>query len=170
MFRRSCLKLRPSWKQGSSHGPKDGQEKTPHQETLWPSKPMRYSGCAWRTNCCGIFCAPQEGSETKGKIRSNLPAPVMCDSLAYPEAAAILQPRAHPVKDWRGAAGAAPLRLILNISYQGSFLYCPHNAGLFKARRGNLICRFAGINHISHLYTGPYSRPHIPARTLRRRC
>ena len=22
----------------------------------------------WRTNCCGIFCGPQEGSEGKGKI------------------------------------------------------------------------------------------------------
>ncbi|MFR5589521.1 MAG: IS3 family transposase [Lawsonibacter sp.] len=40
----------------------------PHQETLWQSRRMRSIACRWRTNCCGIFCGPQEGSEGKGKI------------------------------------------------------------------------------------------------------
>ena len=40
----------------------------------------------------------------------------------------------NPVKDWRGAAGATPLRLKLDFSYQGSFLCCPHNLGRFSSR------------------------------------
>ncbi|MBS6218476.1 MAG: hypothetical protein KH704_16430, partial [Clostridiales bacterium] len=32
---------------------------------------------------------------------------------------------------WRGAACATPLLLKLDISYQGSFLYCLHNLGQF---------------------------------------
>ena len=39
---------------------------------------------------------------------------------------------AHPVKDWRGAAGTAPLRLKRNLSYQGPFWYCPHKMGQLK--------------------------------------
>ena len=56
------------WKPGSFHGPKDDRGKMPHQETLWQSRRMRSIACRWRTNCCGIFCGPQEGSEGKGKI------------------------------------------------------------------------------------------------------
>src|SRR5699024_57275 len=29
---------------------------------------MRFSGCEWRINCCGIFCTSQEGGEGNGKI------------------------------------------------------------------------------------------------------
>ena len=35
------------------------------------------------------------------------------------------------VKKWRGAAGATPLHLRLNFSYQELFLRCPHNLGQF---------------------------------------
>lgn len=52
--------------------PKAGREKKQYQEISWRSRPMRSSGCVWRTNCCGIFCAAQEGSETKGKISNHL--------------------------------------------------------------------------------------------------
>ena len=37
--------------------------------------------------------------------------------------------RSYPVKNWSGAAHAAPLRLKLNFSYQGTFLCCPYNLG-----------------------------------------
>ena len=40
----------------------------------------------------------------------------------------------NPVKDWRGAAGATPLRLKLNFSYRGPFLYCLHNSGRFTVQ------------------------------------
>ena len=33
----------------------------------------KFGVCAWRMNCCGIFCDPQEGSESKGKVCSDLP-------------------------------------------------------------------------------------------------
>ncbi|WP_295629303.1 hypothetical protein, partial [uncultured Intestinimonas sp.] len=39
---------------------------------------------------------------------------------------------------WRGAASATPLLLKLNISYQGTFLYCPHIMGqcIFEKKEG----------------------------------
>lgn len=40
----------------------------------WRSTSMRTSGARWKMSYCGIFCAPQEGSEVKGKIRSDLSA------------------------------------------------------------------------------------------------
>ena len=57
-----------NWKPESFHGRKGVRGKMLHQETLWQSRPMRFSGCAWKISCCGIFCASQEGSEGKGKI------------------------------------------------------------------------------------------------------
>ena len=57
-----------SWQPEAFCGPKDDRGKMPRQETLWQSKRMRSSACRWRTNCCGIFCTSQEGSERKGKI------------------------------------------------------------------------------------------------------
>ena len=38
----------------------------------------------------------------------------------------------HEVENGRDAACATPLRLILNISYHGPFLCCPHNMGQFE--------------------------------------
>lgn len=35
----------------------------------------RINAWRWRMNCCGIFCDPQKGSESKGKVCRNLPAP-----------------------------------------------------------------------------------------------
>ena len=57
---------------GFFRGPKDGRGKMPDQETLWQSRRMRSSACRWRTNCCGIFCDPQEGSEAEGKISHHI--------------------------------------------------------------------------------------------------
>ena len=54
--------------------PKGRRGKMPDQETLWQSRRMKSSACRWRTNCCGIFCDPQEGSEAECKIRSDPPA------------------------------------------------------------------------------------------------
>lgn len=69
---KSCLSVsgekNGSWRPESFRGPKDDRGKMPHQETLWQSRRMRSGACRWRTNCCGIFCGPQEGSESKGKI------------------------------------------------------------------------------------------------------
>ena len=45
---------------------------------------MKSNVCEWRTNCCGIFCDPQEGSEGESKIRviychrAEYPVSVMC--------------------------------------------------------------------------------------------
>ena len=51
------------------------------------------------------------------------------------------------VKDWRGAACATPLLLKLDISYQGSFLYCLHNLGQFtQGERGAFLK--TGAEHI----------------------
>ena len=36
---------------------------------------MKTSDYGWKMNYCGIFCNPQKGSETTGKIRCYLPAP-----------------------------------------------------------------------------------------------
>ena len=53
----------------------------PGDELLSPvGKPSRSSENIpslqrWKTNDCGIFCALQEESEVKGRIRSDLPAP-----------------------------------------------------------------------------------------------
>lgn len=33
---------------------------------------MRFSGCAWKTSYCLIFCHPQEGSESKSKVCGDL--------------------------------------------------------------------------------------------------
>ena len=84
-----------SWKPGSFHVQKDGQGKMLLPETLQQSRPVRSSDCAWRTNCCGIFCGPQEGGEGKGKIPHHIivtAACIRCPScgrfLQYPEAAA----------------------------------------------------------------------------------
>src|SRR5699024_6456700 len=62
-----------SWKPGFFHDPKGDREKMVHQETLWQSRLTRFNGCAWKTNCCGIFCNPQEGSESKSKVCRDLP-------------------------------------------------------------------------------------------------
>ena len=61
-----------NWKQESAHGRKDGREKMLRQETLWQSRPMRFNGFAWKINHCGIFCASQKGSESKGKVSYHL--------------------------------------------------------------------------------------------------
>ena len=42
------------------------QGKTLCREISWRNRPMSSSGCVWRINCCGIFCAAQEGSEGSG--------------------------------------------------------------------------------------------------------
>ena len=42
--------------------------------------------------------------------------------------------RSYPVKNWSGAAHAAPLRLKLNFSYQGTFLCYPYNWGQYIIR------------------------------------
>ena len=52
--------------------PKGRRGKMPDQETLWQSRRMKSSACRWRTNCCGIFCDPQEGSEAEGKISHHI--------------------------------------------------------------------------------------------------
>ena len=62
------------WKQESFQGPKTGREKTLRQEISWQNRPMRSSGCVWRINCCGIFCAARGESESKGKISHHLPS------------------------------------------------------------------------------------------------
>ena len=62
-----------SKKPGSRYGPKDGREKLLRQGTLLQSRLTRFGGCAWKMSCCGIFCDPQEGSESKGKVCSDLP-------------------------------------------------------------------------------------------------
>ena len=87
-----------SWKPGSFHVQKDGQGKMLLTETLQQSRPLRSSDCAWRTNCCGIFCGPQEGGEGKGKIPHHIivtAACIRCPScgrfLQYPEAAALAE-------------------------------------------------------------------------------
>ena len=61
-----------NWKQESAHGRKDGREKMLRQETLWQSRPVRSNGFAWKINHCGIFCASQKGSESKGKVSYHL--------------------------------------------------------------------------------------------------
>ena len=44
---------------------------------------MRTNGSRWKTSYCGIFCTPQEGSEAKGKIRSDLPAQKRISGIRY---------------------------------------------------------------------------------------
>ena len=41
--------------------------------TLLQSRLMKFGVCEWKMSCCGIFCDPQKGSESKSKIRSNPP-------------------------------------------------------------------------------------------------
>ena len=43
--------------------------------TLLQSRLTKFGICAWKMSCCGIFCDPQKGSESKGKVCSNLPSP-----------------------------------------------------------------------------------------------
>ena len=43
--------------------------------TLLQSRLMKSGVCEWKMSCCGIFCDPQKGSESKGKVFSNLPPP-----------------------------------------------------------------------------------------------
>ena len=77
-----------SWKPESFPVPKDGREKMLRQKTFWPSRPMRFSGCGWRTSCCGIFCTAQEGGEARAKYpiiyrhRTEYPVAVMCKFFA----------------------------------------------------------------------------------------
>ena len=50
--------------------------------------------------------------------------------------------RSYPVKNWSGAAHAAPLRLKLNFSYHGTFLCCPYNLGQYNSvplHQGGLV-------------------------------
>ena len=101
---------------------------------------MRTNGSRWKTNCCGIFCAPQEGSVAKSKIWRNLPSQKRISGIRYVSFFSgiqkwihpFLQPRAHPTKNWSGAAHAAPLQLKLYIFLLVAFLCCPHNLGRFK--------------------------------------
>lgn len=78
-----------SWKPGSFHVQKDGQGKMLLPETLQQSRPVRSSDCAWRTNCCGIFCGPQEGGEGKGKIPHHIIVTAAC--IRCPSCARFLQ-------------------------------------------------------------------------------
>ena len=43
--------------------------------TLLQSRLTKSGVCEWKMSCCGIFCDPQKGSESKGKVFSNLPPP-----------------------------------------------------------------------------------------------
>src|SRR5699024_11797315 len=61
-----------SWQPEFFRGPKGGRGKMLHQETLWRSRHTRFNACRWKTNCCGIFCASQEGGEGTGKISHHL--------------------------------------------------------------------------------------------------
>lgn len=87
---------------------------TRHRPTFWTCGPI------WKS--CRIAMVIQWG----GHILSRNEKAPLTNRL----------PRTHPVKDWRGAACAAPLHLKLNISYQGSFLYCLHNLGQFTNLSG----------------------------------
>ena len=64
-----------SGKPGLRFGQRDGREKMLSPEISLKNRLMRFNVCEWRMNCCGIFCDPQEGSESKSKIRSHLPPP-----------------------------------------------------------------------------------------------
>ena len=84
LLKRERRKERKSWGSGILPRPKGDREKMVHQETLWQSRLMRFSGCAWKTNCCGIFCNPQEEVRAKAKYaviyrhRKEYPILVMC--------------------------------------------------------------------------------------------
>ena len=52
--------------------PKGRPRKDAAPETLRQNRRMKFSACRWRTNCCGIFCDPQEGSEAEGKISHHI--------------------------------------------------------------------------------------------------
>ncbi len=86
-----------SWRPESAHSRKDGREKMLRQEMLWQSRPMRSNGFAWKINYCGIFCASQKGSESKGKLSYHLSSigqsiqwKSCANSLECPEAATML--------------------------------------------------------------------------------
>ena len=96
----------------------------------------------WKTDSESLLFAnnrrsyfPIFGISLLSENRMELPTQTGCffwskwnDWPLYPS----LQPWAHPVQDWRGAACATPLRLKLHIPYTGTFLCCPHNLGRFN--------------------------------------
>ena len=53
--------------------PRGRQRKDAEPKDIIAEQAYEFGVCAWRMNCCGIFCDPQEGSESKGKVCSDLP-------------------------------------------------------------------------------------------------
>src|SRR5699024_4238956 len=58
---------------GLRFGPGDDNGKMLSPKISLQNRLTKFGVCEWRMNCCGIFCDPQEGSESKGKICRDLP-------------------------------------------------------------------------------------------------
>lgn len=94
-----------SWRPESFRGPKDDRGKMLHQETLWQSRRMRSSACRRRTNCCGIFCSSQEGSECKGKIPHHISSQIGISNIRHAHVFCRIQKRLRRLCPPPGQAG-----------------------------------------------------------------
>ena len=120
--------------------PKGRPRKIQQRKILWPSRLMRFSGLVWKMNCCGIFCNSQKGSESKGKICSDLPSsgtvsctchvPILCSIQKR-----LLQPRKsdEPSRKRYGSCrnDAAATRQMF------SYLWIPKNVAMAGKKYGN---------------------------------
>ena len=72
------IEIRPKGRPRKDAGPRDIVTEQAYmlaQEILSQSRHTRSIVCVWKMSYCGIFCDPQEGSESKGKVCSHLPSP-----------------------------------------------------------------------------------------------